>query len=265
MAQPTSRSRSGDGSRAAPVSPGVLDKAIDILFELHAAGLPRSLTQIAVALGMPKSSVHRLLAALGRRALIERDAGGQYRLGVGVIALGLGVLEREPVVQAARPVLEIHARELGETFFLVSARAGALTVLDKVEGTGMLRAAPRVGEEVPLEGTASGKLYLAFAPEHVAAARDALDEKARPRDATARRRALERVRVQGWASNHDEWIPGLSVIGAPIRESGSGRMHGVVATAIATAQLAARGEGVLVPGVRDAARRVGLRLEGKES
>jgi DNA-binding IclR family transcriptional regulator len=144
-----------------------------------------------------------------------------------------------------------------------------------VEGTGFLRAAPRVGEEVPLEGTASGKLYLAFAPERVSAVQAAAAEDSaaraegrapgrdRARDSVAQRRALERVRAQGWASNHDEWIPGLSVIGAPIVESG--RVHGVVAIAVATAQLAARGEDVLVPRVLDAARRVALRMEGKES
>ncbi len=35
--------------------------------------------------------------------------------------------------------------------FLIGARAGKLVVLDKVEGTGFLRAAPSVGTEVPIE------------------------------------------------------------------------------------------------------------------
>jgi IclR family transcriptional regulator, acetate operon repressor len=205
---------------------------------------------------------------------VERDERGLYRLGVGVSALGLGALDREPLVQTARPVLEAQARAIGETFFLVAARGGALVVLDKAEGTGLLRAAPRVGEEVPLCGTASGKLYLAFAPARVGSAESvdpaelavdpAVDPaKGRARDAAAQQRALERVRAQGWASNHDEWIPGLSVIGAPIRAGA--HMHGVVALAVATAQLAARGEAELVPPVLEAARRVALRMEGKES
>jgi DNA-binding IclR family transcriptional regulator len=39
-----------------------------------------------------------------------------------------------------------------------------LTVLDKVEGKGFLRAAPHVGQTIPVEGTAVGRLYLALAP-----------------------------------------------------------------------------------------------------
>ena len=64
---------------------------------------------------------------------------------------------------AARPVLESEAAAIGETVFLVAARANKLVVLDKVEGTGFLRAAPQVGSEVPIHATAVGKLFLAFA------------------------------------------------------------------------------------------------------
>ena len=60
------------------------------------------------------------------------------------MALGLGVLDREPVVAAARPELEAEARASGETLFLAAARGGRIAVLDKVEGTGFLCAAPTV-------------------------------------------------------------------------------------------------------------------------
>ena len=110
-----------------------------------------------------------MLRSLGRRGLVERDERGRYRAGIGLLALGLGVVDREPIVAAARPVLEDRALALGETFFLVVARAGELVVLDKAEGTGFLRAAPQVGSRVPVHATAAGKLYLAFAPDQVAA------------------------------------------------------------------------------------------------
>jgi DNA-binding IclR family transcriptional regulator len=85
-----------------------------------------------------------------------------------LLGLALGTLDREPLVAAARPVLERHAQALGETFFLVVARGGTLLVLDKAEGTGLLRVSPRVGSAVPVHASAVGKLYLAHAPELVA-------------------------------------------------------------------------------------------------
>ena len=85
---------------------GSVEKAIDVLFHLHRQPGAQGVTAIGRALGMPKSSVHRLLAALARRELVERDERGRYRPGIGLVALGLGALAHEPVVLAARAVLE---------------------------------------------------------------------------------------------------------------------------------------------------------------
>jgi len=207
-----------------------------------------------------------LLASLERRALVERDEGGRYQLGTGLIALGLGLLDREPVVIAARPVLEAHAEQVGETFFLVAARAGSLVVLEKAEGSGILRAAPRVGAKVPIHATAAGKLYLAFAPELLAqpvGAHGSSPELFTPAtlaDDAALARAVDEVRRRGFASNREEWIPGLYVLAAPVRPAG--RMQGAVALAAPAARVAELGEAHLAERVLTAARRIEERLSG---
>jgi DNA-binding IclR family transcriptional regulator len=219
---------------------GTVEKALDVLFHLHAAAEPCGLTAIARSLGLPKSSVHRLLAALARRGLVEQDAEGRYRLGIALVALGLGMLEHEPVVVAARPVLEIEAKALGETLFLTAAREGEITVLDKVEGPGFLRAAPRIGEQVPLHATAVGRLHLAFAPDLIELPEGPL-RSFTPRTRTQRAAVLEEValaRRRGWAENREEWIPGLVVVAAPVLAGG--RLVATVALAAPSVRLAAR-------------------------
>lgn len=223
------------------------------------------MTAIGRALGLPKSSAHRLLAALGRRGLVERDAGGRYRPGIGLVALGLGVLEREPVVAAARPVLEEEAERLGETVFLVAARAGRLRVLDKAEGTGFLRAAPRVGAEVPVHATAAGKLFLAFAEEAIPAPAGRL-EAFTPETRTSRRAVaaeVARARRDGFAVNRDEWIPGLSVVAAPV--IAKGRMAAALAVAAPSPRLHALGWERVARRIVAAGRRAAERLEGTRS
>jgi DNA-binding IclR family transcriptional regulator len=219
-------------------------------------------TQIGRALGMPKSSAHRLLTALGRRDLVERDERGRYRPGIGLVALGLGALEREPVVVAARPVLEAEAEALGETFFLVAARAGRLVVLDKAEGTGFLRAAPRVGQGVPLHATAVGKLFLALAPERVAAPEPPFERFTQHTvvDPGALEREVMLARERGFAENREEWIPGLAVVAAPI--SSAGRLAGAIAVAAPAQRLEALGRARVARQTREAAARVAARLEG---
>ena len=254
-------SESSSNIQNTPEAGSSVEKALDLLLCLASEGAA-GVTALGHAVGLPKSTAHRLLAALGRRGLVERDGEGRYRPGMRLVALGLGVLDREPVVAAARSVLEAEAAAAGETLFLAGARAGRLVVLDKVEGTGFLRAAPRVGEAVPVHVTATGKLYLAFAPGEV----DASSDPFAPRSPGARRalkRELAGVRRRGWAGNREEWVPGLAVVAAPVRTAR--RMHGVVALAAPAVRLQRAQAQRCAARVLEAAARIAARLEGSNA
>lgn len=248
-------------------SAATVEKAIDVLFHLHERAEPWGVSELSRALKLPKSSVHRLLTALRRRGLVEHDERGRYRPGIVLLALGLGVLEREPLVIAARPVLEAAAGELNETFFAVAARAGTLTVLDKVEGKGFLRAAPHVGQTIPVEGTAVGRLYLALAPS-------ALQPGAPPvmpkqpmhtgraqKVATPAERELSLVRRRGYAENVAGWIEGLAVYAGPVLLRT--RMVGAIAVALPTPRLAQIDRKVVIESVVRAASQVSARMAGR--
>jgi len=257
-------------------SAATVEKALDVLFHLHERPEPWGVSDLGRALNLPKSSVHRLLVSLRRRGLVESDERGRYRPGIALLALGLGVLDREPLVAAARPVLEAAARSLDETFFVVAARAGALTVLDKVEGTGFLRAAPRVGSVIPAHLTAVGRLYLAYAPEALqpvrgsrASAKRGAPSKTRPvrRPAAAEAQGLPEhesalLRRRGYAENLGGWIEGLAVFAAPVLLHD--RMLGAIATALPTPGLARIEKKTIIESVVRAARSVSARLSGRE-
>ena len=241
-----------------------IDKAIDVLFHLHAEPAACGVTAVGKALGLPKSSTHRLLAALARRGLVERDEAGQYRPGIGLVALGLGVLDRDPIVVAARPVLEAEARAHDETMFLTAARGGRIVVLDKVEGVNVLRVSPQVGSEVPVHATAAGKLYAAFAPDRVALPAGKLKRFTK---STLGREEFDRevagARRRGWAANLEEWQSGMAVVAAPLLMSG--RMEGVVTLAAPAVRLPAERVAQVGGRLVAAARRISERLEGKAS
>ncbi len=244
---------------------GTIEKALELLFHLHEQPASRGVSELGRALSLPKSTAHRLLASLSRRGLVERDALGRYRPGIALVALGLGVLEREPLVEAARPVLERSAETLGETIFLSGARAGRLYVLDKQEGSGFLRAAPRVGSEIPAHATAIGKVHLAFAPDDVRAATTAPHRftPATLVEPAALAREVERVRASGVAEMHDEWIPGLSGVAAPIRLGA--RLLGAIALAAPSSHFSGDRLRVFREGVRAAANEIETRVAGGRS
>jgi DNA-binding IclR family transcriptional regulator len=242
-----------------------IDKALDLLFHLHGQAAAPGLSQIARALDWPKSTTHRVLATLRARGVVERDARGGYRPGFALLALGLGALEREPVAVAARPVIEALAEQLGETIFLASARAGRLLVIDKCEGPGFLRAAPRVGSEIPVHATAIGKLYLAFAPGAVAGALDATPgfTTSTRTDAAALRADVDAARRHGWAINDEEWISGLTGIAAPVCRGE--HLQGAIAVTGPSARFAGAARQRFTGATVDAATRIGRRLEGAET
>lgn len=230
---------------------GTVDKAVRALDALHRLGKSAALSELSSELDLPKPTLHRLLASLAAYDLVEQDGEGRYRLGVGLVRLGLSALEGDPVVAVSRPELEAAVHELGETFFLVAARAGRLFVLDKVEGTGMLRAAPSVGTEVPSHLTASGRLYQGLAPDLLAA------ERAKRSD----RAAIERAVKRGYDVNEGEWIDGLCVIAAPILSRG--RLHGCIACAAVAARFTADAQRKAVQRTKQAAERVSRALSGE--
>lgn len=244
-----------------------LDKAIDVLEHLHDAGGARGITEIAHGLGVPKSSAHRLLKTLVRRGFAEQDAAGRYRIGPALIALGLGALDREPIAALARPVLESEAEEIGETVFLVAPRGRELVVLDKAEGEGFLRAAPKVGQSVPVAATAVGRLAMAHDPaRYPPGANPAIAfTPATQLAPDAVSAAIERARHDGYAINRGEWIDGLSVVAAPILGAAEPpEFLGAIAVAAPTPRLDALGFHTITQRAVAAARSISLRLAGRD-
>lgn len=231
-----------------------VEKALDVLFHLHDAQTALGLSEIGRALDLPKSSCHRLLTSLVDREMVERDDVGHYRPGLALLSLGIGAQGREPVVAAARPILEAEVRALGETVFVVGMRRGQLRVLDKLEGSGFLRAAPGVGDVIPIDVTAVGKLYRVFGDRvgfelETAVASDSFGE--------------DEVLRSGYAINRDAWIEGLSVLAVPIWQQEGGSTRRLVATlalAAASARFDALGEEAVARRLLAAADEIAGRL-----
>jgi IclR family transcriptional regulator, acetate operon repressor len=240
-----------------------VDKALDVLFYLHEERDARGVSDVGRALSIPKSTAHRLLSALRRRALVEQDPSGRYRPGVGVLTLAGGLLDREPLVAAAHGLLEKEAAEFGETFFLVAARAGRLLVLEKAEGTGVLRVSPAIGSEIPARATAVGKLYLAHGPHLLAVEEPMRFTEHTIVDQRRLAREVEAARRDGYALNRQEWIEGLAVVAAPILAGGC--IRGAVCTAMSSGRFDSVEIDEVATRLIATAKRIASRMEGSSS
>lgn len=196
-----------------------------LLLNCFSASVTPSLgvTELSTMTGWPKSTVSRLLAALGDAGLVRQDAAtGRYSPGLALVALAGAALSADAVYLACHPHLVALAAESGETANLSLLDAGQLLTVDEVVGTQPIKLSGWVGVRQPLHGSSSGKVLLAALPGErreaiLAAGLAALT----PHTETNRDRLLrelERVRDGGYAINAEELVQGLTSVAAPVRD-----------------------------------------------
>ena len=138
----------------------VLDRIIAILEIVRESHGSTTITQLALATSIPKSTVSRLVADLVRTRYLTRSDGG---VAIGLRLFELGARASTPRRLGARcaPVLAQLFNATGE-HINVAVQEGH-DMLSVISVRGRLRPAPsRAGVRVPSVTTALGKAVLAF-------------------------------------------------------------------------------------------------------
>ena len=125
-----------------------------------------SLAEIWRRLGLPKTTVHRLVRALECQGILTRTVdGSMYRLGFQLLRWGMLVKETLDLRNEALPFLRILVEKTGETAIL-SIREGSMGIcVEMVESHQPVRLAMRVGQSLMLHAGASAKVLWAFLPD----------------------------------------------------------------------------------------------------
>lgn len=197
-------------------------RAIRLLKLFTATAPEMSLAEISARAGLNKTTTHRLLQALSSEAMIERDeASGRYRLGAGLMALGVQALSNSDLRLRVRPMLKQLAEDSGETATLEVPIDDSMLILDEVAGSHFVGATGNVGTRWPMHATSTGKALVAF--DEQAIARLSPDLPALTKRTIVRRADLEEqlvaIRQRGFAESVDELEDGFSGVGTIIRGS----------------------------------------------
>ena len=105
-------------SSTAPAGTQAVDRAAALVDLVVRADEPLSFTELSDETGLARSTTSRLLAALERTELVERDAAGGYVAGP-LFALHAALHDPWPqIARLARPVLETVGEQTGETVHL---------------------------------------------------------------------------------------------------------------------------------------------------
>lgn len=202
-----------------------VERAADVLLLFASSSSPQlGVTEIASALDLSKTAVHRILVSFRSRSLLELDpVSRKYTLGPTLLGLGAKYLGQLDIRRLAAPELARLSQVTNETATL-SVRSGNQRVyVDQVTPDREVLMSVQLGMAHPLHAGASSKAFLAFLDEREADAYlDHELERVTSRtviDVRKLRKELGVIRDRGWAQSIGERQLGAGSVAAPIFEA----------------------------------------------
>lgn len=206
---------------SAPTGTRAIDRAAQLLVRVVENAEPETVTELAETTGLPKSTASRLVAALERQGLVQREGGrGSVHPGPVLVSFARRGVPNADLVELCSPSLDRLAGATGETVNLAVPAARGVEQLAQRDSRHFLGSTNWVGRTVPYHASAVGKVFLAYG----AAQLPKQLEQLTPRTVTDREgleQALADIVSSGYATAVEELEPGLWAIAAPLRnESG---------------------------------------------
>jgi IclR family KDG regulon transcriptional repressor len=139
-----------------------IDKTLSILEAISQNAKGMSLADVVKAVGIPKTTAHRILEILAAREYVAWSPENEkYSIGIKALEIGISGLIGQDIVDVSIPYLQELSATVGETSFLAVYNAGDVVYLYKAEGTSSIQTTARLGSRRPAYSTALGKVILA--------------------------------------------------------------------------------------------------------
>lgn len=212
-----------------------LSRAFELLHCFSPAHPEWGVSELADALQMQKSAVHRVLVTFVSHQFIKQNDNRRYSLGPKIVQLSNVYRSGVTLIDLAKPELEQLAARTGKTCHLARLHEDEVIYLASIRPKQAvpLTVAPAVCG--PCYCTALGKVLLAY---QSAEELERIVEKIRfvkrtPNTIVGANRLkahLKEVQTQGYAIDHEESIPNLRCISAPIHDA-SGKVEAAISLA----------------------------------
>jgi IclR family transcriptional regulator, acetate operon repressor len=200
-----------------------VDRALYLLETIAEAGGEATLTELANRTGLNISTCHHLLATLIKRGFATKVTGRRlYALGARICFLSHACLQVD-LPRRAQPYLEAINQSTGEAVHLAALQGDTIVVLALREARHPVRVhTGRIGKLEAPHATSIGKAILAWLPENevhrmLAGGMKRFTEHTIT-ELPALLESLRIVRRNGYAIEREEHLPGVSCVGAAIRD-----------------------------------------------
>ena len=223
------------------------------------------ISEIARGLDIAKSTVHGMTSALEEVGVVLRDpVTKRYTLGFTLFELGKNAYSQIDLKDLARPVAEELMERTNASVFLGVLNGDHVTVLDVVVPRTELKITAPIGTTLPLLAGAVGKVFLSRVDEEEV--RRIIKTQGLTRftenSITGTERYLQEIRAakeNGFATDDEEYIPGVRAVAAPIKEAAP--LRSAIWVVGLKASLDEERMKLLTQYAVDAARAIDLRIE----
>src|SRR5215472_1657901 len=140
-----------------------IDRALRVLAAVSGAPRGLSLDELASRLEVPKSSLHRILAALKHRRFVSQpEPGGPYFLGTELLATAFRFHDALDLRALVHPLLARISAELNETTHMAVLDGAEIVYQDKIDASHSIKLSSVIGGRNPAHATGVGKALLAW-------------------------------------------------------------------------------------------------------
>lgn len=246
-----------------------LERGLRILLEFSRDEATLTAPELARRLGVPRSTVFRLLVTLENMGFIERTPDGRsHRLGLAVLRLGFEYLASLGIVELGRPLLEALRDATGYSASLVVRDARDLVYLYRSAPRSPFATAVSVGTRLPAHATVLGHVLLGDLS--LAALRTLYPESRlehftdhTPKTVQQLFDVVQRTRERGWVLAEGYFEPMICTVAAPVRD-GSGHIVAAIGLTVPGAGIAEAMRERLATQVREAGAELSARLDYRD-
>jgi len=199
-----------------------LGRGLKLLNYVVSAGKPVELGELAMLLGIERSSAHRLMATLIVSGFIIQDSQKKYLAGPAILELATKVGSREQVHDIVGPYLDEITEKTGESSHLAVMGREQVVITSCVASKHILAVTGRVGASEPLYCTALGKAIACEMTddELTQLFSNIKFEKFTPKTITTLtgfKKECLHVKEKWLAKDDEEFIPGIRCLASPVK------------------------------------------------
>ena len=203
-------------------------KALRMIKLFCASPTPRGISELARALSLPKSNVHRLLTTLEAEGYLRRTADKTYALTFKLWSLGTMMMSRIDVKTVAPVHMQRLVKATGESSLLAVLDGYDVVYIDKIESEQAIQATTKIGSRIPAYCVSTGKALLAWqSSDFIAGLLPKPYTSATIHKPRAFADQLDLTRKRGYAVNRGEFRLGVAGVGAAIRDRDGRAVAGV--------------------------------------